>query len=392
MDTATTGEERETWTSKWRRSWADCATASTGSGCVFDLPGKEARIAELEAASAAPDFWNDPRGAQATMRRLTGLRDQVAEWRSFRGALDDAETMLALAVEEGDAGVIAEVAAEAEALARRVGALELRLMLSGPYDDHDAIVNISAGAGGIDAQDWAEMLLRMYLRWAERRGFKTEILDLTEGEEAGIKGASIEIRGSDAYGYVRAERGVHRLVRLSPFDQAHRRHTAFAQVEVLPEVEEAMEVEINDDDLRVDTYRSSGAGGQHVNKTSSAVRITHLPTNIVVTCQNERSQLQNRESAMKILRARLLELKLREREEEQAKLKGERVAAEFGSQIRSYVLHPYTQVKDLRTGVTTSDVQAVLDGEIDPFIEAYLQSQIGAGTGADERERAEVAP
>jgi peptide chain release factor 2 len=312
------------------------------------------------------------------MRRLTDLREQVEEWRAFTREIADAETLLGLAVEEGDGGVVAEVAAEGEALAGRVGALELRLMLAGPYDDHDAIVNISAGAGGVDAQDWAEMLLRMYLRWAERRGFKTDVLDVSEGEEAGIKGATVEVRGPYAYGHTKAEKGVHRLVRLSPFDQAHRRHTAFAQVEVLPEVEEDLEVEIADDDLRVDTYRASGAGGQHVNKTSSAVRLTHLPTGIVVTCQNERSQLQNRESAMKILRARLLEHKLREREEEQARLKGERVAVEFGSQIRSYVLHPYTLVKDLRTDVSTGNIQAVLDGELDPFIAAYLQSQIGA--------------
>ena len=342
---------------------------------------KEGQIAELEAISAAPDFWNDPRAAQGTMRRLTGLRDQVVEWRSFTAALDDAEGLLALAVEEGDEGVVAEVAAEVEALGKRVDALETRLMLSGPYDDHDAIVTISAGAGGIDAQDWAEMLLRMYLRWAERRGYKTDILDLSEGEEAGIKSASLEVRGADAYGFAKAEKGVHRLVRLSPFDQAHRRHTAFAQVEVLPEVEEAVEVEVNDEDLRVDTYRASGAGGQHVNKTSSAVRITHLPSGIVVTCQNERSQMQNRESAMKILRGKLAELQEREREEEQAKLRGEHRAAEFGSQIRNYVLHPYTLVKDLRTDTSTGDIQAVLDGEIDPFIEAYLQSRIGEGEG-----------
>lgn len=331
--------------------------------------------------SAAPEFWSDQRAAQATMRKLTGLRDQVGEWRSFRQAIADAGELLDLAVEEGDEGVVAEVAAEAESLGARVAALEMRLMLSGPYDDHDVIMSFSAGAGGIDAQDWAEMLLRMYLRWAERRGYKTDILDYTEGEEAGIKSASIEIRGQDAYGFTRGEKGVHRLVRLSPFDQAHRRHTAFAMVEVMPEVEEAGELEINDDDLRVDTYRASGAGGQHVNKTSSAVRITHIPTNIVVTCQNERSQMQNRESAMKILRAKLLELREREREEEQAKLKGERVAAEFGSQIRSYVLHPYTLVKDTRTDAQTGNIQAVLDGEIDQFIDAYLHSQIGSNGG-----------
>ena len=311
------------------------------------------------------------------MRRLTGLRDQVAEWRSFARALDDAEELLALAVEEEDEGVVAEVADEIEALSKRVGALEMRLMLSGPYDDHDAIMSFSAGAGGVDAQDWAEMLMRMYLRWAERRGFKSEVLDLSEGEEAGIKSASVAIQGQDAYGFIKGEKGVHRLVRLSPFDQAHRRHTAFAMVEVLPQVEDDAEIAINEDDLRVDTYRASGAGGQHVNKTSSAVRITHIPTGIVVTCQNERSQLQNRESAMKILQARLLEQRERERAEEQAKLKGERVANEFGSQIRSYVLHPYTLVKDNRTDHQTGNIQAVLDGDLDPFIDAYLQGQIG---------------
>jgi peptide chain release factor 2 len=327
--------------------------------------------------SANPDFWNDQRTAQATMRRLTGLRDQVGEWQSFNQGLDDAEELLALAVEENDEGVVAEVGGEVEALAARIGALEMRLMLSGPYDDHDVIMSFSAGAGGVDAQDWAEMLMRMYLRWAERRGFKTEVLDLSEGEEAGIKGATIEIRGQDAYGFIKGEKGVHRLVRLSPFDQAHRRHTAFAMVEVLPQVEDDGELTINDDDLRVDTYRSSGAGGQHVNKTSSAIRITHIPTGIVVTCQNERSQLQNRESAMKILQARLLELRERERAEEQAKLKGDRVAAEFGSQIRSYVLHPYTLVKDNRTDHQTGNIQAVLDGDLDPFIDAYLHDQMG---------------
>ncbi|HET8626704.1 MAG TPA: peptide chain release factor 2 [Thermomicrobiales bacterium] len=353
-------------------------------GVRLDLPGKEAQIAELDAASAAPGFWDDPRAAQAVMRRLTNLRDQVAEWQEFGRAIGDAEELLALAEEEGDEAVAGEVAAETEGLATRVGALETRLMLSGPYDDNDVLVTISAGAGGVDAQDWAEMLMRMYLRWAERRGFKAEVLDLSEGEEAGIKSATVEIKGAYAYGFMRAEKGVHRLVRLSPFDQAHRRHTAFAQVEVLPEVEEDLDVEIDDDDLRVDTYRSSGAGGQHVNKTSSAVRITHLPTGIVVTCQNERSQLQNRETAMKILRARLLERKVQEREAEQARLKGERVAAEFGSQIRSYVLHPYTLVKDLRTDVSTGNIQAVLDGDLDPFIEAYLQAQIGATAGSPE--------
>lgn len=324
------------------------------------------------------------------MRRLTSLRAQVDEWNAFHSELADAAMLLELADAEADAATLAEVAADVDRLSARIDELELRLMLAEPYDDHDAIITITAGAGGVDAQDWADMLLRMYLRWAERRGFKTEVLEHTEGEEAGIKSASIELRGDYAYGFAKAEKGVHRLVRLSPFDQAHRRHTAFAQVEVLPEVAEDLEVEVNDDDLRVDTYRASGAGGQHVNKTSSAVRITHLPTGLVVTCQNERSQLQNRETAMKILAAKLLELKLREREAEQARLKGDRQAAEFGSQIRSYVLQPYTMVKDARTNESTGDVQAVLDGAIDPFIVAYLQSRIGDADDARPGTPAEV--
>ncbi|HET7093122.1 MAG TPA: peptide chain release factor 2, partial [Thermomicrobiales bacterium] len=266
-------------------------------------------------------------------------------------------------------------------LAAEVDQLELDSTLGGPYDASDALLVVHSGEGGIDAQDWASMLARMYVRWAERRGLKAEVLDTTEGEEAGIKNATIELRGPRAYGYAKAERGSHRLVRLSPFDAAHRRHTAFALVEVLPEMTGEHEIDINDDDLRVDTYRSSGAGGQHVNKTSSAVRITHLPTGIVVTCQNERSQIQNRETAMKILRARLLERAMREEAEERARLKGEHTAAGFGNRIRSYVLHPYTQVTDHRTDVSIGDAHAVLDGEIDPVIDAWLQQQI-APSGA----------
>jgi peptide chain release factor 2 len=279
-----------------------------------------------------------------------------------------------------DEDLAAELEQETTRLKGEVDQLELEATLSGPYDASDALLVVHSGEGGIDAQDWAEMLSRMYVRWAERRGLKAEILDTTEGEEAGIKNATIEIRGPRAYGYAKAEAGSHRLVRLSPFDAAHRRHTAFALVEVLPEIEGDHVIDINDDDLRVDTYRSSGAGGQHVNKTSSAVRITHLPTGIVVTCQNERSQIQNRESAMKILRARLLERKMNEEADERSRLKGEHTAAGFGNRIRSYVLQPYTQVTDHRTDVSVGDVQAVLDGQIDPFIEAYLQQLTGSGT------------
>src|SRR5947209_15663442 len=345
---------------------------------ALQVEAKRARFAELEARASEPGLWEDQDAARAVTTELAQVRDDVGLVDGLERRLSDAEVLFQLARDEDDDSVEAELEEAVRTLRRDLDQLELRSLFTGEHDERDAVCEIHAGAGGVDAQDWAEMLLRMYLRWAERRGFKAEVLDLSEGEEAGIKSATAELRGPYAYGLARAEKGVHRLVRLSPFDQAHRRHTAFAQVEVLPEVAEDVEVEIDDEDLRVDTYRASGAGGQHVNKTSSAVRITHLPTGIVVTCQNERSQFQNRDSAMKILRAKLLELRVREREAEQARLRGERVAAEFGSQIRSYVLHPYTMVKDQRTDVSTPNVQAVLDGEIDPFIEAYLRSQIGA--------------
>jgi peptide chain release factor 2 len=347
----------------------------TGSGCVFDLPAKEQEIQEIELASSDPDFWNDQEHAQRTMLRLGTLKSQVDGWHALHKQAEDLSELVELA--QDDEALREEISAETEQLVRQLEQLELTLLLTGPFDDQNALLAVHAGTGGVDAQDWADMLLRMYLRWASNAGFQSSILDLAEGEEAGIKSATIEIRGPNAYGYVKGEAGTHRLVRLSPFDTAHRRHTAFALVEVLPEVEDNDEIRIDDDDLRIDTYRSSGAGGQHVNKTSSAVRITHLPTGIVVTCQNERSQLQNRESAMKILRARLTERAIREREEEQSKLKGEHVAAGWGNRIRSYVLHPYTMVTDHRTEYSTGNIQAVLSGEVDPFIEAYLHQQLG---------------
>ncbi len=308
------------------------------------------------------------------MRRLGDLRSQVETWQRVEHQADDLTALAELA--DGDVALAHEVAEEVTALETQLDALELQAALSGPHDDSDAILVVHSGEGGIDAQDFAEMLTRMYVRWAERCGLEAEILDSTEGEEAGIKNATVELRGPRAYGFAKGEAGSHRLVRLSPFDAAHRRHTAFALVEVMPEIEGDTEITINEDDVRVDTYRSSGAGGQHVNKTSSAVRLTHLPTGIVVTCQNERSQIQNRETAFKILRARLLERRLREEAEEMAKLKGEHTAAGFGNRIRSYVLHPYTQVTDHRTDTSVGDAQAVLDGAIDPFINAYLHRQI----------------
>ncbi len=346
--------------------------------CVFDLAAKIEEIDRLHEISAQPDFWDDPSRAEGVLRRLNRLQEEVNEWRRLKEDVTDLIQLYELAQQEGDLAVVKDVEAGAAALRDRLHRLELEMLLSGEYDDRDAIVAIHAGAGGTDSQDWAEMLLRMYLRWAERRGFRTRILDVTPGEEAGIKSAALEISGPYAYGYAKAEAGVHRLVRLSPFDAAHRRHTSFALVEVMPEVESDLEVHIDEKDLRIDTYRATGHGGQHVNKTESAVRITHLPTGIVVTCQNERSQIQNRETAMKILRARLLELKQRQLEEERSRLKGEHKTAAWGNQIRSYILHPYTLVKDHRTGYETSNVQAVLDGEIDDFVEAYLKWRLGA--------------
>jgi len=311
------------------------------------------------------------------MRRLASLQKEVGVWEELAGRVADAQALLELAIADEDEAVARDIACEVEAIETELKRLEFRLLLSGEHDRDDAILAIHAGAGGTEAQDWAEMLLRMYLRWAEGRGYETSILDSMSGEEAGLKRAMVSIEGDHVYGYLKAERGVHRLVRLSPFDAAHRRHTSFALVEVWPDIGEEIEVDINPDDLRIDTFRSSGPGGQHMQKTSSAVRITHLPTEIVVTCQNERSQAQNRETAMKILRARLFDLEQEKQEAEQARLKGKHVEAGWGNQIRSYVLHPYKMVKDLRTGHETGNAEAVLDGGLDGFIETYLRSIVG---------------
>jgi peptide chain release factor 2 len=351
------------------------ASASTELGCVFDFSNDQREIAELERISGEPGFWDDPQAAQNVMRRLGELQARLAKWNALGTSIDDLAELTDLMSEDPE--LRNELNAETDGIERQLDELELDLMLNQPHDRSDAILVVHSGEGGVDAQDFADMLSRMYLRWAERRGFKVELLDTTAGEEAGIKNATIEIRGPNAYGYAKAEAGSHRLVRLSPFDTAHRRHTAFALVEVLPEIESDNEIALNPDDVRVDTYRSSGAGGQHVNKTDSAVRLTHIPTGIVVTCQNERSQIQNRETAFKILRARLLERKLKEEAEERSRLKGDHIAAGFGSRIRSYVLHPYTQVTDHRTDTSVGDTQSVLDGDIDVFVDAYLRDHIG---------------
>jgi peptide chain release factor 2 len=316
------------------------------------------------------------------MRDLSALREEAATWETLSRDAADTRELLEMAVEGEDAELLAEVVRDAEALSRRYEQLEFRLAMSGRYDRNDAILSIHAGAGGTEAQDWAQMLFRMYARWAERRGFEAELTDQLEGEEAGIKSATLEIRGPWAYGYLRAERGVHRLVRISPFDSSARRHTSFALVEVLPILDDDIEIEINPDDIKMDVYRSGGAGGQHMQKNSTAVRLTHVPTGIVVTCQNERSQLQNRQSAMRVLRGKLYDMELQKLEEEQARLRGKHVEAGWGNQIRSYVLQPYQMVKDLRTEVETSNTGAVLDGDIDLFIEAWLKEQVGAASPA----------
>ena len=315
------------------------------------------------------------------MQRLDQLREDVAWWRRTESQASDLLGLLGLAVDEGDEPMVQQVAEETERLAQALEQRQFLLMFSGDYDKRDAILSIHAGAGGTDSQDWAQMLLRMYLRWAERQGFKTEVLDVMPGEEAGIKSVTVLVSGPYAFGYMKAEKGVHRLVRLSPFDAAHRRHTSFTLVEVMPDLDEDVDIDIRQEDLRIDVFRSSGAGGQNVQKNSTAVRITHIPTGIVAVCQNERSQLQNKQVAMRILKARLWDIEAQKREEEQARLKGKRVDAGWGNQIRSYVLHPYHIVKDHRTDFEVGNVDGVLDGDITDLIVAYLEQNVKEPSG-----------
>jgi peptide chain release factor 2 len=345
--------------------------------CVFDLADKERQIAELEKKAAEPGFWDDSAAAQADMQELSNLKSEVDVWQSLGRQASDALELLLLAEADEDEALVRDIEAEATKIEYELGRREFHLSLSGPHDRDAAILGLHAGAGGTDAQDFVGILMRMYLRWAEQQGFQTEVLDSLRGQEAGYKSVTIAVRGRYAYGYLKAERGVHRLVRLSPFDEAHRRHTSFVLVEVMPELDDDIDVEINPDDLKIDVFKASGAGGQHVQKNATAVRIIHEPTGIVVQCQNERSQAQNKEVALKILRGKLYDLEQQKLEEEQARLKGKHVSAGWGNQIRSYVLHPYHMVKDLRTEYETGNVDAVLDGDIQPFVDAYLQSTIG---------------
>ncbi|MFC2006235.1 peptide chain release factor 2 [Chloroflexota bacterium] len=341
----------------------------------LDITAKEEEIAGSEKQSAQPDFWLDRAKAQDIMQQLAEHKKVVERWRGLEKRVADIIESMPLAEEE--VSFREEIESEIDAVTSRLDELELEMAFSGEYDARNAILAIHAGAGGTESQDWADMLMRMYLRWAERRGYRAEVLDVSLGEEVGIKSATIGISGYYAFGYLKSEHGVHRLVRLSPFDADHARHTSFAMVEVLPEAEADVDVRIEPDDLKVDVFRSSGPGGQHMQKTSSAVRLTHLPTGLTVNCQSERSQHQNKEIALRILQARLLELELDKKAEERAKLKGKHIAAGWGNQIRSYVLHPYKMVKDHRTDYQTSDADTVLDGGLDGFITAYLRSLVG---------------
>jgi peptide chain release factor 2 len=346
--------------------------ASRNCGGIFEIEDKIEKVKELEALTAKSDFWSDNEKAQSVLKRMNELKSWTTQWQGIESKKKELAELLDMAGEENDESTFREIDRELEVLSGQTEDLELRRMFSGEDDSKNVILAIHPGAGGTESQDWAEMLLRMYLRFAQRRGYEANILDLQNGEEAGIKSVSLEIKGEYAFGHMKAEAGVHRLVRISPFDANKRRHTSFASVFVFPEIEPDIEVTINPSDLRIDTYRASGAGGQHVNKTSSAVRITHIPSGIVVQCQNERSQHQNKANAMKILAARLYQKEKEKKEQKREAMEKEKKDIAWGSQIRSYVFQPYTLVKDHRTNVEVGNIQAVMDGHIDAFIKAYL--------------------
>ena len=343
------------------------------AGRGLDLENKDRQIEELEREMAAPDFWDDPQVSTEKTRKLKSLKDDVSTYDELEAQYQDILDLIELANEEDDRDMIEEVEADYAKFKEKLENLQTKTLLSGEYDDQNAIITLHAGAGGTEACDWTSMLYRMYTRWADQHGFQVEVLDTLEGDEAGLKSVTFQINGENAYGLLKSEHGVHRLVRISPFNANAKRQTSFSSCEVMPDIEKDLDVEVRDDDIRIDTYRSSGAGGQHINKTSSAIRITHFPSGIVVTCQNERSQLQNKDKAMQMLKQKLFMLKEQENAEKEAEIRGEVMENGFGSQIRSYVLQPYTMVKDLRTGEESGNAQKVLDGDLDQFLRAYLR-------------------
>lgn len=358
--------------SKPNLSCQDFWKISENWGIHFDLPGIEKELEELDQKATEPEFWNDAEKSQKVLQRTKGLRAKLDYYGKLMRDCEDALTLAELGLDEKEETIYDEVAQTYTEIKGRYEKLRLETLLTGEYDRNNTIFTLHAGAGGTEAMDWVQMLFRMYTRWAEKNGFEVKVLDMLDGEEAGIKSVTVEVIGEYAYGFLKPEKGVHRLVRISPFDASGRRHTSFASMDVMPELDDDVQIEISPDELKMDVYRASGAGGQHVNKTSSAVRITHLPTGIVVACQNERSQFQNRDMAMKMLKAKLLELKEKEQEEKINQIKGEQMDIAWGSQIRSYVFCPYTLVKDHRTNYEEGNVQKVMDGEIDAFLEAYL--------------------
>ena len=339
----------------------------------FDLANKSKRIEELEREMEAPDFWNQTEVSQQKMKTLKSLKDDIETYHNLETQYDDIETLIMMAEEENDTSLIPEIEEAVAVYQKTYDTIRIKTLLSGEFDADAAIVSLNAGAGGTESCDWASMLYRMYTRWANDKGFSLEVLDFHEGDEAGIKSVTFQVNGENAYGYLKSEKGVHRLVRISPFNAAGKRQTSFVSCDVMPDIEKDIDIEVRDEDIRIDTYRSSGAGGQHINKTSSAIRITHFPTGIVVTCQNERSQHMNKDKAMQMLKAKLLMLRRQENEEKEAQIRGEVTEIGWGNQIRSYVMQPYTMVKDRRTGYETGNVDAVLDGDLDPFINAYLK-------------------
>ena len=347
-------------------------------GIHFEIAKLESQIEELEKESAKEGFWDDLENSQKVLQKTKQLKDKVAAFNALKGEWEDLSTLIELAIDEDDESLLPEIEESFNTLTKNLEKMRLDTLLSGKYDANNAIISIHPGAGGTEAQDWAQMLLRMYQRWGERRGFTVETLDFLAGDEAGVKSVTIQLSGANAYGYAKCEKGVHRLVRISPFDASGRRHTSFASVDVMPEIDENIEVNINPEDIRVDTFRASGAGGQHINKTDSAIRMTHIPTGVVVACQNERSQHQNRETAMKMLKAKLFEMAEREQMEKIEDLKGDMKDIAWGSQIRSYVFHPYNMVKDHRTNFEMGNIGAVMDGDLDGFINEYLK---GANAG-----------